>query len=360
MTSDKILVTKTFLPPYEEYSTLLKEIYESAWLTNNGKFVQTLESRIKEKLEVENFLYCSNGTIVLDMALKALDITKEVITTPYSYVATVNSILWRDCKPVFVDINNLDFTIDVNLIEKSITENTQAILATHVYGNPCDVLAIEQLANKYNLKVIYDAAHSFGVKYQGKSIMEYGDISTCSFHATKVFHTIEGGGIFARDKSLFDRLYKYRQFGHIYDEYYSIGINAKNSELHAAMGHCVLNHFDSIVAERKIISGLYNQKLSVPDLQRPVAIKNTDYNFAYYPVIFNSNSILIKVKLELEKEKIFPRRYFFPSLNTLPFVEKNSCPVSEKISDTVLCLPLFIGLSKIDIDRISKIILKNI
>lgn len=381
MTPEKILVTKSFIPPFAEYSNYLKEVFESAWLTNNGKFVVDLEKRLREKLGVKNFLYCSNGTVVLELAIRALctnaaaastqphksahgdslrEHQMEIITTPYSYVATTNSILWMNCKPVFVDINESDFNINPALIEAAINENTKAILATHVYGNPCDTNAIAAIANKYNLKIIYDAAHAFGVNYQGKSLLSYGDISTCSFHATKVFHTVEGGCLIAKDDQLFDKIYKTRQFGHIYDEYFLPGTNAKNSEIHAIMGHCVLNHFDEIVNERKTISSWYDSMLNHKKLKRPIALKETEYNYAYYPIIFDDEKTCLKVKSELEKENIFARRYFYPALNTLPFVDYKKCEMAETIAVSVLSLPLYVGLNKINVEKICRIINFNL
>ncbi len=222
-----INVTKTFLPPIEEYTAMLKRAWDKTWITNNGELVVELEEKLKSYLGVRNLWFCNNGTTVLQIALKALQITGEVITTPFSYVATTNAILWENCSPVFVDINPLNFCIDASKIEDSITERTQAILATHVYGYPCDTVAIKSIAKKHNLKVIYDGAHSFGTKFLGQSIFNYGDISTCSFHATKLFHTGEGGCIVTRDKLLMRQLFLYSHFGHIGDDYYSIGINGK-------------------------------------------------------------------------------------------------------------------------------------
>jgi dTDP-4-amino-4,6-dideoxygalactose transaminase len=287
------------------------------------------------------------------MALKALGITKEVITTPFSYVATTNAILWEGCKPVFVDIDPVTCCIDASKIEAAITKDTEAILATHVYGIPCDVEAIEAIAHQYNLKVIYDAAHAFGVKYKNKSILEYGDISTCSFHATKIFHTVEGGCIIAKDDEIARRLMLYRQFGHVYDDYYSIGINAKNSEFHAAMGICILPKMDEIISDRKRIFNLYDDLLH-SKLIRPKSTLAIEYNYAYYPVVFQTEIDLLTAIEKLKAYQINARRYFYPSLNELPFIEKQHCPVSEEISKRVLCLPLYYGLETESIELISK------
>ncbi len=336
-----IHVTQTYLPDQKKYFKQLKKIWRCGWITNNGELVQELEKKLKEHLNLKNFYYCNNGTIVLQMALKVLNITKEVITTPFSYVATSNAILWENCKPIFVDINSTDFNIDASLIEKHITENTQAILATHVFGNPCDIDEIERIAKKYKLKVIYDAAHSFGSIYQNRSLLSFGDISTCSFHATKIFHTAEGGGIICNDDEVDKKIYLMRQFGHIGDEYVSIGINAKASELHAAMGICILNDMKQIVEKQRTITEYYNTHLNLSKLKIPVALEGTIYNYSYYPIVFENDVVLSNVINALNKHNIYPRKYFYPSLNTLPFLKaQNSCPISESIASRIICIPL--------------------
>lgn len=354
-----INVTRTYLPPFEEYTAILRRAWDSGWITNNGELVQELESKLKEYLNIDNLLFTSNGTIVLQMALKVFNITKEVITTPFSYVATINAILWEGCSPVFVDIDPETLCIDAAKIEEAITENTQAILATHVYGIPCDVEKVEAIATKYNLKVIYDGAHAFGCEYKGKSLLSYGDISTCSFHATKLFHTVEGGCITANNKDIARQLYLYRQFGHVYDEYFSVGINAKNSEFHAAMGLCVLPKINLIISERKKISQQYDAAFSLI-LQRPSMNDELVYNYGYYPIILESEEQLLKVAKNLKEEGINGRRYFFPSLNELPYLRKQPCPVSEKISRRVLCLPLYLGLNESEVRTITKCVIKKI
>lgn len=351
-----INVTKTYLPNFDQYTATLKRAWDKAWLTNNGELVQELEAKLKNYLGVQHFLFTNNGTIVLQMALKALSITKEVITTPFSYVATTNVILWEGCKPVFVDIDPNTFCIDATKIEAAITENTQAILATHVFGINCDIEKIEAIANRHSLKVIYDGAHAFGSIYNKKSLLSYGDISTCSFHATKLFHTGEGGCIITNDETVSNQLMLYRQFGHVYDDYYSVGINGKNSEFHAAMGLCVLPNIAAIIADRKRISLLYDASLANV-LQRPIMQNTLEYNYAYYPVVFASEQILLKVVDKLKLQQIAGRRYFYPSLNELLFVQKQFCPVSEDISRRVLCLPLYYGLEDEHIQTIIKCIL---
>jgi len=356
-----INVTKSYLPPIEEYNSYLKGLWESGWLTNRGALVQQLESEICSKLNIEHLLYVSNGTIAIQIAIKALELKGEIITTPFSYVATTTSILWENCTPVFCDINKTDFCINSDEIENHITSKTSAILATHVYGLPCDVDKIEQIAKKHNLKVIYDAAHAFGVKYKGRSIFTYGDISTCSFHATKVFHTVEGGSVTCNIPELRNKLSLYHSFGHIGEDYYSIGINAKNSEFHAAMGLCLIKVIDNLISSRKGVTEKYNMLLNLNKLLKPQLNKNTEYNYAYYPVVFESEKVMLKVKDNLLKSGINTRRYFYPSLNKLPYLNsKNVCPVSEGISKRVLSLPLYPELENENIEKISVIINKLI
>lgn len=352
-----INVTKPYFPNIETYKKYIDAIWESGHLTNNGQFCKKLEKELCDFLSVDNCIYVNNGTIALQIALKTLSENKnEIITTPFSYVATTNSILWEGYNPVFCDINDSDFCIDSSKIEDKITDNTVAIVATHVFGNPCDVEEIEKIGKKYNIKVIYDGAHAFGTSYRNQSLLSYGDISICSFHATKLFHTAEGGCIIANEKSLIEKMVLFRQFGHIGDNYLSVGINGKSSELHAAMGLCVLDEINNIIKKRREISETYDIELSTK-LIRPLRKPLTNYNYAYYPVKFeNENQLLITVK-SLNEKNIFPRRYFHPSLNNLPYLKKNiSCPISDHVAETILCLPLYFNLTSIDVKNISKII----
>jgi dTDP-4-amino-4,6-dideoxygalactose transaminase len=354
-----INVTKTFLPGFDEYVNILRRAWDNAWITNNGVLVQELELKLKEYLGTNNLFFCGNGTIVLQMAIKAFNITKEVITTPFSYVATTNSIIWEGCKPVFVDINKNTFSIDADKIENAITKDTEAILATHVYGLPCDIEKIKSIADKYKLKVIYDAAHAFGTKLKGKSLLNYGDISTCSFHATKLFHTVEGGCIITNHDDLMQTILLYRSFGHISDEYYSVGINGKNSEFHAAMGLANLPKIDYIMEERKKVFNMYESFLPGKIFKPSYNLPDFQYNYAYYPVIFETEASLLKVRDALARKQINIRRYFFPSLNLVP-QSKNfnpaPCPVSEDISRRVACLPLYVGLEEENIELICSVI----
>jgi dTDP-4-amino-4,6-dideoxygalactose transaminase len=356
-----INVTKSYLPPIEEYNSYLKGLWESRWLTNRGILVEQLEREICSKLNLEHLLYVANGTIAIQIAIKALELKGEIITTPFSYVATTTAILWENCTPVFCDINKTDFCINADEIENHITSKTSAILATHVYGLPCDVDKIERIAKKHNLKVIYDAAHAFGVKYKDRNIFTYGDISTCSFHATKVFHTVEGGSITCNIPELREKISLYHSFGHINDDYYSMGINAKNSEFHAAMGLCIIKVIDNLIGLRKEVTEKYNSLLNFNQLGKPMINKDTEYNYAYYPLVFESEKIMLTVKESLLKNDVNTRRYFYPSLNKLPYLtNKNSCPVSEDISKRVLSLPLYPELENETIEKISAIINKYI
>jgi dTDP-4-amino-4,6-dideoxygalactose transaminase len=357
-----INVTKTFLPPLEDYVSYLAGIWERVHLTNQGPLVTQLEQELKGYLGVKHFIFCNNGTIALQIALKALNITGEVITTPFSYVATTSSILWENCTPVFVDIRPDDLNIDAVKIEAAITPNTKAIMAVHVYGNPCEVEKIERIAQKHNLKVIYDGAHAFGAMYKDSSVLKFGDVTTCSFHATKLFHTVEGGAMITNDDELAKKLILYRQFGQKGDDFLTLGINGKNSELHAAMGLCNLPKVPEIIARRKEITEKYDLLLSETVLKRPTGLASTTYNYAYYPVIFPNEASLLNIKTKLAEQQINTRRYFYPSLNNLPYLPfvGQACPMSEDVSSRVLSLPLYYDISMEDIELICTIIKKNI
>lgn len=356
-----IPVTKPFLPPKEEYTKLIDEIWERNWLTNNGPLVNELELKLKEYLGLDHLLYMSNGTITLQIAIKALRLKGEIITTPFSYIATTSSIVWEGCEPVFVDIHPESFNIDPSKIEEAITENTSAILATHVYGNPCDIDAIDEVAKKHNLKVIYDAAHCFGTTYKGKSIFEYGDISTISFHGTKLFHTIEGGAVVTTQPDLLKKMSFLRNFGHDGPvEYASVGINGKNSEFHAAMGVCNLKYIDDILKKRSSDHHRYDKWLAKLDLQKPAIGKDVKFNCAYYPVVFKTQEHCELIFEELEKHEIYARRYFYPVLSKVGYVNDIPVPVAESISKRILCLPLYYQLSEAEIDLICRIILRTL
>ena len=347
-----INVTRSFLPPREEYDKYLNRIWESHWLTNNGPLVKELEAKLKAYLGLEYLQFTSNGTIAIQIALKALGITKKVITTPFSYVATTSSILWEGCTPVFVDIDPKTLCINPDLVEAAIDKDTEAVLATHVFGYPCDVERLEEIGIKYGIKIIYDAAHAFGCKYKGRSLFDYGDVSTCSFHATKIFHTGEGGCITVHDAKLDREVALKKSFGHVGDEHITLGVNGKNSELHAAMGLAVLPYMKQNIVERKRLAQAYDKAIALLPLARPVIPEGLDYNYAYYPVLFRNESTLLGAVAALKMEEIVPRRYFWPSLETLPYIHTSPCSNSDDIASRILCLPFYNGLSDEDLRRV--------
>lgn len=356
-----INVTKTFLPPIEEYNKQVQRAWDNQWLTNRGKLVLELEEKLKDYLSISNIIVINNGTIPLQIALKLLGNKGEIITTPFSYVATTSSIVWENCTPVFVDIHPEYLTIDETKIEAAITDKTTAILATHVFGNPCNVVAIEAIANKHKLKVIYDAAHCFGVKHNGKSIFDYGDVSTCSFHATKLFHTGEGGAMFTKDQDLQHQLFYSHNFGHNGPlAFHGLGINGKMSELQAAMGLAVLPYMERIIEERKKVVDYYNLNLDLSKLQVLKKRENTDWNYSYYPVIFETEERLLKVQKVLNENQICPRRYFYPSLNTIDYTNGQFMPISESVASRIMCLPLYVGLKLIELEEIVTFINVNL
>jgi dTDP-4-amino-4,6-dideoxygalactose transaminase len=355
-----IPVTKPFQPQKEEYNRYIDGIWKRNWLTNNGPILNELELSLKTYLDLKHLLYVSNGTIALQIAIKALELSGEIITTPFSYVATTSSIVWEGCSPVFVDIDENTLNIDATKIESAITNKTSAILATHVFGNPCEIEQIQIIAKKHNLKVIYDAAHAFGVQYNGKSIFQYGDISTTSFHATKLFHTIEGGAVFTKDATVLRKMALLRNFGHTSATTFDgVGINGKNSEFHAAMGLCNLRYIRDILERRSELSTHYRLKLKELNASYPQINPQTDiYNYAYYPIIFEDERILFSTVERLNLSNIYPRRYFYPSLSTLNYVEGQDTPISNSIARRILCLPLYHDLGKEEIDMICRLILR--
>ena len=349
-----IFVTQPHLPPLEEFIPYLQQIWDSRALTNKGPFHRQLEQALCDYLGVEHLALFANGTLALVTALQALRITGEVITTPYSYVASTTAILWEHCTPVHVDIDPVTFCIDPARIEAAITPRTQAILATHVYGLPCDVDAIATIARRHGLKVIYDGAHAFGTTHQGRPLLSYGDISTCSFHATKIYHTVEGGSIACHDEETYRKLRLLRAFGHIKDDHFLVGINGKNSELHAAMGVLMLRHMPSILERRKAQWWRYAEALQGCDVQLARVPGDTDYNHAYFPAIMPSEAALHALLEDLAKNDIHPRRYFYPSLTELPYLSaRGTCPIAEDLARRALCLPLFHQLDDALIDRIA-------
>jgi len=358
-----INVTKTYLPPLKKYQKYLKKIWASGWLTSNGPLLRELERKLQKYLGVKYLFLVNNSTLALQIAIEALDLKDEIITTPFSYIATSSSIKWQGATPVYADIDKDTLCMDPKKIEKAITKKTEAILATHIFGNPCNIGAITKIAKKHKLKVVYDAAHTFGVKYKGKSILNYGDISTISFHATKIFHTIEGGALITNSPSLAKKISYMRNFGHNgYEKFFGLGINGKMSEFHAAMGLCNLSEIKKIISSRKNIWKAYDKLLlSNVYLTSGQEIKDfKNHNYAYYPIIFQSEKQLLATRKLLNKSSIYPRRYFFPSLNTLAFLNKKDTPIAEGVSKRILCLPLYHDLKIKDVKKICSIILKSL
>ena len=356
-----INVTKTYLPNKEKYKKYIDEIYENGWLTNNGPLVQRLEKKLAQYLGVKNIILVSNGTVALEIAYRTLDIKGFAITTPFSFVATTSSLVTNNILPIFADIDSNSFNLDPKNIEKLITPNTSAIVPVHVFGNACEVEEIEQIAKKHKLKVVYDAAHAFDVKYKDKSVLNYGDISTLSFHATKLFHSIEGGALIINDDELVQKARYLINFGiKNTEEIPHLGTNAKMNEFEAAMGLCVLDDIEEIKEKRKDILEIYRKELE--DLVYfQEQNKNATENYSYFPIVFKTEEQLLKVQKALNEKQIFPRRYFYPSLDTLEYIEpKQECKISRDISKRILCLPIYAELTKAEQNSILNIIKQNI
>jgi dTDP-4-amino-4,6-dideoxygalactose transaminase len=356
-----INVTKTYLPDKEKYKKYIDEIYENCWVTNNGTLVQKLEKRLAEYLGVKNIVLVSNGTVALEIAYRTLGLKGFVITTPFSFVATTSSLVTNQLLPIFADIEKNTFNINPKKIEKLITLNTSAILSVHVFGNACNVEEINKIASKYNLRVIYDAAHAFDVKYKEQSILNYGDISTLSFHATKLFHTIEGGALIINDDELVQKARYLINFGiKNQEEIPHLGTNAKMNEFEAAMGLCVLDDMEKIKNKRKSLIENYKKELKGL-VQFQEQNDNATENYSYFPILFKSEKELLKIQKALNSEQIFPRRYFYPSLDTLEYIEpKQECKISRDISKRILCLPVYYDLENEIQIQIITIIKRNL
>jgi dTDP-4-amino-4,6-dideoxygalactose transaminase len=341
-------VTKTYLPDRKKIDDYIDRIYASGWLTNNGELVCELEKQLCEYFGVEHLLLVSNGTLALQIAFKALDLSGEVVTTPFSFVATSSSLVWEKLTPVFADIDKNSFNLNPELIQSKITDKTSAILPVHVFGNACEVEQLEEIAKKNNVKLIFDAAHAFGVRSDIKSVLNYGDASILSFHSTKIFHTIEGGAIVFKEKAHYDKAKLLINFGISgYDKIDTVGINCKMNEFQAAMGLAVLSEMDIVFAQREVIWNRYLDFFQgTPTIILQKINSNFSKNYSYFPVVFQSEATLLKVRDELMKNDIFPRRYFYPSLNKLSYMtDYQSCPNSEYVAERILCLPIFPGLS---------------
>lgn len=347
-----IPVTKPYLPDRARLDAYIDRIYDTCWLTNNGPLVKELTERLKEYLGVEHLLLVSNGTLALQIAYRALEIKGTALTTPFSFVATTSSLVWEGIAPKFVDIDSETFCMNPDLIEEAITPDVSAIVPVHVFGNACEVERIDEIAKKRGLKVIYDAAHAFGVKYKNESILDFGDASTLSFHATKLFHTIEGGAIVFKEKEALERAKLLINFGiDGPDSIVGLGINAKMNEFQAAMGLAVLESINHITKTREQAWKYYHNKLkSRFQLQKWNPYATT--NYGYFPVLFQTEDDLIKAQKLLNNNQINPRRYFFPSLDTLPYIHNPNCTTSETISKRILCLPIYSEIKKDEIDII--------
>ena len=356
-----INVTKTYLPDKEKYKKYVDEIYANGWITNNGPMVKQLEKRLANYLGVQNIVLVANGTVALEIAYRTLDIKGEVITTPFSFVATTSSLVTNALKPIFTDIDKQTLCIDPSKIEACITPNTSAIVPVHVFGNACDVEAIDKVAKEHELKVIYDAAHAFGVAYKGESLLNYGDISTLSFHATKLFHTIEGGALIINDDNLVKKARYLRNFGiENVESIPELGTNAKMNEFEAAMGLCMLDEMDDVLAQRKAVYERYEKALK-GRVQFPKKDKNSTQNYSYFPIILKDEAETLALQKALNEKGVFPRRYFYPSLDTLSYIEpKQFMRTSRDISSRILALPLYPELKEDEQTFILDIIINNI
>lgn len=352
-----IPVTKAYLPNKEKYKAYIDRIYESGWLTNNGSLLQELEQRLVDYLGVKHLILVANGSLALQLAYKALDLKGEVITTPFSFAATTSTLAWEGLDPVFADIDPKSFNLDPNNIEALITPNTSAIVPVHVFGNPCEVEKIQEIALKHNLRVVYDAAHAFGSQYKSQSVLNYGDISTLSFHATKLFHTIEGGAVITNDDELAKKIRLLINFGITSPTTVeSVGTNAKMNEFEAAMGLCILDEIEAVKMGRKNVWQKYQAELPVEKLAFQYWNEHSQNNHAYAPVLFNSEDELLKVEIKLKENGILPRRYFYPSLDTLEYLNSNKvCINSRNIASRILCLPIYPGLKEVQ-NKIIKVI----
>lgn len=363
--SDKILVTRTSMPTRKEYMDEISSLWDSRWITNVGEKHIALGRKLKEVLGVREFELFTNGHSALEIGLESLDIRGEIITTPFTFISSTNAIVRTGSIPVFADIDKDRWTIDPKKIESLITNRTRAILGVHVYGIPCHIGEIEDLAKKYGLKVIYDAAHTFGVRYKGLSMASYGDMSMYSFHATKVFHTVEGGGLSFRDSSLKDKIRHLRDFGLCPggEDADQIGSNAKLCEFHAAMGLCNLRHVDEDIRRRKTLSELYDTFLkNIKGIRIFPHIDELERNYAYYPVVFDEEYKYGRdeIAARLASHNIFARKYFHPltsHFSAYQGYDKGDTPVAKYISSHVLCLPIYADLREEDVERICRIIL---
>lgn len=365
MNPDQITVTSPLLPDLEEFHAMLREIWASKWITNNGSFHQQLEKELAAYLKVPYISLFTNGTLPLITALQALRITGEVITTPYSFVATTHSLWWNGIKPVFVDVDPATCNLDPSKIEAAITPKTTAIMPVHCYGKPCDTKAIQEIADKYGLKVIYDAAHAFGVEVNGESILNAGDMSTLSFHATKVYNTIEGGAMVMHDEQTKKRIDYLKNFGFAGETtVVAPGINSKMDEIRAAYGILNLRQVDAAIAARRKVAEIYRQELrNVEGVTFFDDMPGVRHNYSYFPIFIDAEKFgktRDELYQEMKDSNVLGRRYFYPLISEfstyrgLPSATRENLPVAYRLADTVLCLPMHHALSQSDIDRVLK------
>ena len=355
-----IHVTAPSLCDLGEFSEILQSVWSNRILTHNGPLVKQFENNFKQSFSLNKFLAVTSGTIALQIAIKALKLKGEIITTPFSWIATCSAIQSEGCTPVFADIDPDTFNIDPDKIQEAITENTVAILPVHVFSNPCEIERIQKIADKNNLKVIYDAAHAVGVKFKNRSLLEFGDISATSFHATKILNCGEGGGCVTLDKELFDSMNQIRFFGYNEEkEIVNTGFNGKLTEIHAALGIANLPYLEDVLRKRKFIADVYYKNLSDLKSIKFQKINPQSYNFSYFPIVLDDSHKALHVLDCLQNESIFARRYFYPSLNTIDSVSSYvSMPVSESISERILCLPCHNDLEIKDLEKITQILRK--
>ena len=361
---EELTVTRPSLPPFEEYEALLRGVWQRNYLTNAGPLVVELERQLAAYLGVRHCLFVTNGTIALQLAYRALTLRGEVVTTPFSYVATTSSLAWEGCEPVFADIEPDTLTLSPERAEAAITPRTSAIVATHVYGNACDIEALGDIGRRRGIPIVYDAAHAFGASFHGRALAAWGDVATLSFHATKLFHTVEGGAVVTNDDTVARNVAALRNFGHEgYEAFGGIGTNGKNSEVHAAMGLCLLPRVPGFVAERAAITWRYDAAFASigAAVSRPALRAGLDYNFAYHPVLLESEAAVRAVQQACEARRIRTRRYFYPLLNgALSYVPTTHTPVAHDVARRVLCLPLFTGMTNEQVDRVASAVLDGL
>lgn len=360
-----INVTKTTLPPLSEYNKYLKKIWKNNWVTNQGEFSIKFEKKLEKYLGMKYIMPVSNGTLAMQLAFKALDLKGEVITTPFTFPATTNALIWEGLTPVFADIDPNTFNIDPKSVEKKITNKTSAILAVHVFGNPCDVESLDKIAKKHKLKLIYDSAHAFAVEYGGKTLMEWGEINTLSFHAAKIFHTVEGGAVTARNKNIKEKLYLLSNHGILnYEEIVLAGTNAKMNELQAAMGLCLLKSYNQEISKRKKIYETYLNAFGQNDSLKTQKLneKMTKYTYPYFPICFATEKVRDNVYKTLLRNGIRARKYFYPPCHEFPYIREKSSnyPNATKISHSILCLPLYSTLPIGSVKKVISIIKKEL